>query len=57
LQDGIEQPFEEFLPYDRFAVRVQETDLYKLPQMLDILFRDSYRLSRMRVTIMMITIM
>ncbi|KAK3266018.1 hypothetical protein CYMTET_25337, partial [Cymbomonas tetramitiformis] len=34
LQDDIAQPFEELLPYDRFAVRVKEEDIEELPDLL-----------------------
>ena len=34
LHEGIEMPFEDVLPYDRFSVRVAQSDLKVLPSML-----------------------
>eukprot|EP00854_Cymbomonas_tetramitiformis_P002586 gene2586-3339_t len=34
IQDNYEQPFEEYLPYGRFAVRVKEEDVPHLPSIL-----------------------
>ncbi|KAK3266060.1 hypothetical protein CYMTET_25293 [Cymbomonas tetramitiformis] len=35
IQDGILQPWEEILPYQNFTVRVSESDIPKLPELLE----------------------
>ena len=48
VQDNITQPFEGFLPYERFAVRVLEDELVGLPKLLDAIEAEPGRVDAMR---------
>jgi len=37
IQDGVEMAFEEVLPWDRFSLRLNLSDVPALPQILDLI--------------------
>eukprot|EP00898_Chlorokybus_atmophyticus_P005141 jgi/Chlat1/5628/Chrsp369S00416 len=48
IQDNVTQPFEDYLPYEDFTVRVPKAELYRLPDILQAIPQE--RIERMQFT-------